>query len=195
MDIYEGWNKYQFNRQSLHTGHNTTVGNCTFNTTSALGLNNFGITNHMYSSNCDIYASSNIGCSTWDYEGPFGSADGGMYAMEWTSTFIKMWTWKPQQVPADVRAGRPDPSSWGLPGLLLAGGSLCDIDRAFKNQSIIINIDLCGTTAGSGAEWASECADKTGYNTCERYVAAHPGDFKDAWFGVRTIKVYDLPPK
>lgn len=191
VDIYEQWNIYKFNRQTLHTTYNTTVGNCTYNTTSALGLNDFDMTNYIYSQTCDIHASQNVGCSSWDYEGPYGSDSGGMYAMEWTSEYIKMWTWHSQQVPPDVTQGQPDPSTWGKPGLLV-GGSLCDIDRAFKNQSIMINIDLCGSTAGDDTEWASECAEQTGYNYCPRYVAANPGDFKDSWFGVRTILVYDL---
>lgn len=194
MDIYEQWNTYPFNRQTLHTTYNATVGNCTFNSTSALGLSDYDMNNYIYSNNCDVHASENVGCSTWDYEGPFGSEMGGVYAMEWTSEYIKMWSWHPQQVPSGVVSGSPDPSTWGTPGLL-ASSALCDIDRAFRNQSIMFNIDLCGTTAGDGAEWASSCAEKTGYNTCVRYVAANPGDFKDSWFGVRTVKVYTLEQK
>ncbi|KUI67187.1 hypothetical protein VM1G_02968 [Cytospora mali] len=191
IDIYEQWNTYKFNRQTLHTTYNTTVGNCTFNTTSTLGLNNYDMTNYIYSDVCDVYASDNVGCSSWDYEGPYGSAEGGVYALEWTSEYIKMWAWHPEQVPSDVIQRAPDPSTWGMPGLI-AGGSLCDIDRAFQNQSIVFNIDLCGVTAGEGSEWASECAEKTGYNTCQRYVAANPGAFEEAWFGVRSIAVYNL---
>ncbi|ROW10754.1 hypothetical protein VPNG_05049 [Cytospora leucostoma] len=191
IDIYEQWNTYNFNRQSLHTTYNTTIGNCTFNSTSALGMGNYHMTNHLYADNCDVHASDNVGCSTWDYEGPYGSPDGGVYALEWTSSLIQMWSWHPGQVPANVRDGTvPTPNAWGPPGLLLTG-STCDIDRAFKNQSIMINLDFCGTAAGDGAEWTSGCADKTGYNTCARYVAANPQDFKDYWFGVRSIKVYD----
>ncbi|KUI53173.1 hypothetical protein VP1G_10524 [Cytospora mali] len=141
------WNIYNFNRQTLHTTYNTTVGKCTFNTTSTLGLNDYDMTNYIYSDVCDVYASDNVGCSSWDYEGPYGSAEGGVYALEWTSEYIKMWTWHPEQVPSD---------------------------------SIVFNIDLCGVTAGDGSEWASECAEKTGYNTCQRYVAANPGAFEEA---------------
>lgn len=190
VDIYEQWNTYKFNRQSLHTTYNTTIGNCTLNSTSALGMGNYHMTNNLYSANCDVHASDNVGCSTWDYEGPFGSPQGGVYALEWTSSLIQMWSWHPGQVPADVKDGTmPSPYKWGPPGLLLTG-STCDIDRAFRNQSIVVNLDFCGTTAGDGAEWTAECAEKTGYNTCARYVAANPQNFTDYWFGVRSIKVY-----
>ncbi|KAJ0107769.1 hypothetical protein J7T55_000031 [Diaporthe amygdali] len=149
LDIYEQWNAYKFNRQTLHTDHNATVGNCTYNSTSALGYHSFDMSNYMYRESCDVYATNNDGCSSWDYEGPYGSSTGGFYAMEWTSEYIRMWTWHPDQVPLDVKHGKPDPNTWGLPGLSV-GGSLCDIDRAFQNQSIVLNVDFCGDTAGSG---------------------------------------------
>lgn len=191
VDIYEQWNAYKFNRQTLHTDHNATVGNCTYNSTSALGYHSFDMSNYMYRESCDVYATNNDGCSSWDYEGPYGSSTGGFYAMEWTSEYIKMWTWHPDQVPLDVKHGKPDPNTWGLPGLSV-GGSLCDIDRAFQNQSIVLNVDFCGDTAGSRSEWTMTCAAETGYSSCARYVAANPGDFQESWFGVRTIKVYTL---
>lgn len=192
VDIYEQWNAYKFNRQTLHTDHNATTGNCTFDMGSALGFHSFDMSNYKRTESCDVYASgTNDGCSSWDYEGAYGSSGGGVYAMEWTSDYIRMWTWHPDQVPLDVVQGAPDPEGWGLPGLSV-GGSFCDIDRAFKNQSIVLNVDLCGDTAGSGSEWTQSCAEETGYNICARYVAANPGDFQESWFGVRTIKVYTL---
>lgn len=145
--------------------------------------------NHMHSKFCDVRTDNYEGCSTWDYEGPFGSADGGVYAVEWTSSHIKMWTWHSHQVPSDVVAGQPDPSTWTMPGLVITS-SVCDIDTAFQNQSILFNIDFCGDTAGT--EWTLECAEQTGYSICARYVAAKPGDFENLWFGVRTIAVYTL---
>lgn len=191
VDIYEQWNAYKFNRQTLHTDHNATTGNCTYDMGSALGFHSFDMSNYKRTETCDVYASDNEGCSSWDYEGPYASSSGGVYAMEWTSDYIRMWTWHPDQVPLDVRQEAPDPGNWGLPGMSV-GGDFCDIDRAFKNQSIVFNIDLCGDTAGSGSEWTESCAEETGYNICARYVAAKPGDFQESWFGVRTIKVYTL---
>ncbi|ROV97376.1 hypothetical protein VMCG_06843 [Cytospora schulzeri] len=177
IDIYEQWNVEKFNRQTLHTGYNDTVGNCTYNTTSKLGLDNYGMTNYMYSDVCDVYASDNVGCSTYDYEGPFGSATGGMYAMEWTSEYIKTWAWHPQQVPADVIQGQPEPSTWGMPGLV-AGSSLCDIDQVFKNQSILLNIDFCGDTAGS--EWGSKCAEQTSHPSIITHVRSELSKFSQS---------------
>ncbi|POS75235.1 beta-1,3-endoglucanase [Diaporthe helianthi] len=191
MDIYEQWNDYKFNRQTLHTDHNATTGNCTYDMESSLGYHSFDMTNYKRTETCDVYASNNDGCTSWDYEGPYGSQRGGVYAMEWTSDYIRMWTWHPHEVPLDVQQDAPDPQGWGLPGLSV-GGSFCDVDRAFTNQSIVLNIDFCGDTAGSGSDWTESCAEKTGYNICARYVAAEPGDFEESWFGVTTIKVYTL---
>lgn len=197
MDIYEQWNTHPFNRQTLHTGPNSTVGNCTYDKTPTPGLDTDTDTdhptmqNHMHTQTCDVQATGNAGCSTWDYEGPFGSATGGVYAAEWTGAAIRMWAWHPGLVPADVVAGlQPDPSSWGAPGLVTTS-AVCDIDAAFRDLSIVVNVAFCGDTAG--VDWAADgCAARTGLNTCSRYVAGNPGAFGDVWFGVRSIAVYTL---
>lgn len=144
-------------------------------------------------SDCNVTQPDNIGCSTWDFEGPYSSRRGGVYALELsrTSNALNLWSWHHGDTPADIVAGSPDPSSWGTPGLS-TGGSACDVGRTFANQTIVMNIDLCGD-AVDGVEWVnSGCAAETGYNSCERYVAARPGDFQDVWFGVRSVKVYQI---
>lgn len=148
-------------------------------------------------SDCNVTQPDNIGCSSWDFEGPYASRGGGVYALELSraSNFVKLWTWHHDDVPFDLvasngtAASTPDPSLWSTPGLF-SGGSDCDVARTFANQSIIMNIALCGD-AVVGEEWVkSGCARETGYNSCERYVAANPDDFTDVWFGVRSVKVY-----
>lgn len=143
-----------------------------------------------------------------------------MYALEISraANAVRLWSWHHDALPPDLAAAATttssslfspisaassgssnssrqnhqpplDPSAWGPPGLL-AGGAECDIGRTFANQTIVVNIALCGDAAG-GEEWVrSGCASETGYNSCERYVAAKPGDFANVWFGVRSVKVY-----
>lgn len=120
---------------------------------------------------------------------------------------MRLWSWHHDALPPDLAAAtyysyspsfsspssfartRLDPSAWGAPGLL-AGGAECDVGRTFANQTVVVNIALCGD-APAGKDWVeSGCAAETGYNSCERYVAANPGDFADVWFGLRSVKVY-----
>lgn len=171
-------------------------------------------------SDCNVTQPENIGCTSWDFEGPYASRIGGVYALEISraANTVRLWSWHHDAVPPDVLSAlsssssstssttsspisstsncstvsspqKLDPSSWGAPGLL-AGGTECDVGRTFANQTVVINITLCGDAAG-GDDWVeSGCAAETGYNSCARYVAANPGDFADVWFGVRSVKVY-----
>lgn len=155
-------------------------------------------TNYIYANNCTVVLPDNTGCSTWDYEGPYGRGGGGVYAMELSKTSLKLWTFHHPDVPADLAGAvanssasvRPDPETWGRPGLMTSSlDESCDVAATFKNQTIILNLELCGSAA-DGTDWANSCALKTGYNQCARYVAENPQDFKDYWFGIRSLRVY-----
>lgn len=149
-------------------------------------------------SNCDTILPANTGCSTWDFQAPYASPHGGIYALELApaANTLKLWSWHHDDQPPDL-VHHPDPASWGPPGLLAGGqdggGGGCNITRTFANQTIVFDITLCGDAAGSPAEWVSGgCAAATGFNTCERYVAARGEDFEGVWFGVGEIRVYQL---
>ena len=68
------------------------------------------LTSHAVSTNCDVAANGNAGCGVQSstpnsYGKSFNAAGGGFYAMERTSTFIKVWFWSRNDpaVPADVK--------------------------------------------------------------------------------------------
>ena len=72
--------------------------------------------------NCDVAANGNAGCGVQattpnSYGKSFNGAGGGFYAMERTSTFIKVWFWsrKDKRVPLSVKYGSPviNPDLWG----------------------------------------------------------------------------------
>lgn len=86
--------------------------------------------------------SSDAGCST---TGPdngagteFNKGQGGVYAMDWTSQHIKIWYFARNQVPADITAGKPDPTKWGKPNANFdSNDGGCDLDKNFPPQTIV----------------------------------------------------------
>jgi hypothetical protein len=70
---------------------------------------------------CYAYAadqSSNAGCGGWaTQDGTYGdemnSYGGGVYAMDWRSTGIRIWEFPPWSIPSDISSGKPTTSGWG----------------------------------------------------------------------------------
>lgn len=75
---------------------------------------------------------------THSYGDDFNSVGGGVYAVQWTDEAIKIWHFARSSIPQDITNKTPDPSSWGLPEALF-GGSTCNVDKYFKDMSIVIN--------------------------------------------------------
>jgi len=69
-------------------------------------------------------------------------------AVEWRDAGIRIWQFARGAVPADVTGAAPDPSSWGT-AMADFPSTNCNIGNHFKNQSIIVNIDLCGDMLAS----------------------------------------------
>jgi hypothetical protein len=101
--------------------------------------------------------------------------------MQWTSEYIRVWFFPRGQIPADIDAGTPNPANWGLPAANMQGA--CVIDQHFQSHKIIMNNAFCGEYAGAASVWNSatnSCAARTGYSTCNAYVAAQPADFQQS---------------
>ncbi|KAI3396348.1 hypothetical protein diail_12238 [Diaporthe ilicicola] len=136
---------------------------------------------------CVSSGTSNEGCGVdgdkATYGVDFNSGGGGIMALEWRSAGIRMWQFARDSIPSDVTGGSPDPSTWGT-ALADFPDTGCNIGNHFKNQSIILNIDLCGDLAGdlySGTSCPSNCTD---------YVANNPEAFTDAYWEVGSFQVY-----
>ncbi|EGX96811.1 endo-1,3(4)-beta-glucanase, putative [Cordyceps militaris CM01] len=186
MDIYENWNLAKDNAMTLHTGDSKEVGNCT--------ICQENMVNPVVTTNCDVtfqdeHQSPNQACQTLEQGGQWGSQSGGVYAMEWTSGFVRLWSWSREETPADVKCRQPKPQLWGKP-LFWAGGSSCDMDSHLRDQKLVLNIDFCGVAAGNPTLWGQQCRNATGYENCADYVAKHPDDFADAFWKVRAIDIY-----
>lgn len=110
---------------------------------------------------CVNSTDSNAGCgvdgSSTSFGTGFNSAGGGIMAMELRDAGIRMWQFNRSAIPSDISTGSPDPSTWGEATADFPNTD-CNIGNHFKNQSIIANIDLCGSWAGEASIYAETCA-------------------------------------
>ncbi|MCJ1249044.1 hypothetical protein MMC30_006266 [Trapelia coarctata] len=181
IDIIEGVNDQSNNAMTLHTTASCSV-------TSDVSLFSGSLT----TGNCDVNAQgqfANQGCgfsasTSASYGTGFNSNGGGVYAMEWTSTGISIWFWPRGTAPGDVSGSAPDPTGWGKPQSHFAG---CDFDQHFSNNQIVFDTTFCGAWAGSA--WGGSCAAAHG-GSCNAFVQNNPGAFKDAYWLVNSLKVY-----
>jgi hypothetical protein len=145
-----------------------------------------------YSQNCDTAVNGNEGCSFHEtnsasYGNGLNSAGGAIYAMEWTSAGISIWWWGGgNPAPADVLGDNPNPSAWGPPSSTW-GGAGCVWDQHFANHQIVFDITFCGDWAGSAGVFDQMCP---GIGSCTDYVANNAGDFKDTYWSVPALKLY-----
>ncbi|KAH8772640.1 glycoside hydrolase family 16 protein [Diaporthe sp. PMI_573] len=137
--------------------------------------------------NCASSGTDNEGCgvdgSKATYGEEFNAGGGGMMALEWRSAGIRMWQFARGSIPSDITSGAPDPSTWGT-ALADFPDTGCNIDNHFRNQSIIMNIDLCGDLAGN------LYGDTSCPSNCTDFVANNPDEFVNAYWEVGTFQVY-----
>ncbi|CAE6419931.1 unnamed protein product [Rhizoctonia solani] len=180
IDIIEGVNDQGPNAATLHTTPGCTqpyVRDQTGTTTNT---------------NCDWTVNGNAGCGVQaplanSYGPSFNSNGGGWYAMERTSTYIKVWFWPRNSatVPLQVKNGASsiDTSTWGTPFASFVNSS-CNIASKFGPENIIINLTFCGDWAG-GVYGNSGCP-----GNCVDYVNNNPAAFKNAYWDIAALRVY-----
>lgn len=136
---------------------------------------------------CDHSKNQNAGCGVKaepdSLGGSFNKVGGGVMAVEWRGEGIRMWQFGRGDIPSDIKGKKPDPSTWGT-ALADFPSTSCDIGSHFRNNSIVVNIDLCGTLVYS--MW-----DDSGCpSNCTDYVANNPDAFKDAFWEFGAFNVY-----
>lgn len=138
IDIIEFTNNVPNNLMALHTSPGCSVA----------GASESGT---LLSADCGIdggITGCTVASTTPNNSGEaFNANGGGVYAMEWTSTTIRIWFFPRHSIPASILAGSPDTALFGLPSANFQGS--CDIDAHFYNMSLIFNIDFCGSYAGN----------------------------------------------
>jgi len=195
IDIVEGVNAYTTDQSSIHTepGCNMSSDNSTI----------LGITGTVIGgTNCAEAETEDQGCgvlasaSNVSFGAPFNNNGGGYYASKLDDTGVSVHFWPMDQVPSDILAGTPLPSSWGQP-LAAWAATDCNPSTFFSDHSAIFDTTLCGVWAGEvwndsdpAAGQEQSCAQMTGYPTCAEYVMAEGSAFSEAYWEVQSVKIY-----
>jgi hypothetical protein len=178
IDIVEGVNDQATNLITLHTAAGCVINNAgSFSDTASI----------------DVDCNSKSGCSvraadTRGFGTGFNAAGGGVYAMQWESTGVYVWFFPRSAVPGDISSGSPTTTNWGLPVVAFNGGSECEIDRYFENMNIVLDTTFCGGWAG-GLWRSSSCGALS--ESCESYVANNPQAFRESYWLLNSVKVYE----
>jgi len=147
-------------------------------------------TGKVLDTNCLNSTDGNAGCGVQGNDTSYGEAfnniGGGVYAMEWRTAGIRIWFFERADIPSDITSGSPDPSTWGTATADFPSTE-CNIDDHFSNGKIIINIELCGSWAGSTAIYTTEFGCE---GTCSNFVGNNPSAFSNAFWEFKSIKVY-----
>ncbi|KAF7334272.1 hypothetical protein MSAN_02388800 [Mycena sanguinolenta] len=126
----------------------------------------------------------------------FNKAGGGVFALQFDTTGIKMWFFQTGSVPSDITALAPNPSTWGSPRMSVPTSS-CSPTTYFSDLMMIVDTNLGGSftegvwgTDGAGGQ-AKSCKTQTGANTAADYVLNHGSEFgDDAQFKINGFYVY-----
>ncbi|TWU76808.1 hypothetical protein ED733_005579 [Metarhizium rileyi] len=183
IDILEGVNAQTQNVITLHTKPG-----CRMSNEGTIPSTQFA------SPDCGASGAS-AGCGqrtsdTQAYGDGFNSMGGGVYATEWTSDHIAVWFFSRSRIPQDITSQNPNPSGWGPPTARFVGGSSCIIDHYFKNHQIVFDTTFCGDWAGAPQVWNSDPKCSALAPTCKDYVAGNPDQFANAFWMVKSVKVY-----
>ncbi|KAL1656998.1 hypothetical protein SLS61_000037 [Didymella pomorum] len=183
IDILEGVNDQTHNGMTLHTAPGCKIG---ADTSIFAG--------EVTTIDCDVNAknqSKNVGCSiehpsTDSYGVGLNKIGGGVYATQWTDEAISVYYFPRGSVPDDVLGDAPNPDGWGIPAAKFTGA--CNIESMFKEQQIVFNTAFCGDWAGNAWDTTGSCGQKA--PTCDEYVQNNPEAFKDAYWTINALKVY-----
>ncbi|OAA52132.1 Concanavalin A-like lectin/glucanase [Cordyceps fumosorosea ARSEF 2679] len=198
VDLYEGWHLAPNNKVALHVGPSSAIGQCTLDQSSQNA--------QVLTGNCDntfedgVHQWANQGCQSEETQnGIWGSPQGGIQALEWTSDFIKIYTWPIGSAPSNIASAQPDTSSWGTPSVQLEKPN-CDTETAFSDQKLLFTLPFCGNPPGNDQFWSAlpadgksgaTCKSITGEATCVDYVAKNPQAFKNFYFGIKDIRIFN----
>ncbi|KAG8793925.1 hypothetical protein FRC12_001149 [Ceratobasidium sp. 428] len=188
IDIVEGYNGYTQNLASLHTKPGCKI------------PKNYGGSGILTATGNNALDCNNQGCSQLspqpnNYGKAFNENDGGVYAMKWDASGISVFFFPREAVPSDITSEQPMPSTWGMPAGNWPAQS-CDPSTFMKEHVMVLNTALCGQLAGESWNAANvggqgeSCATSTGYSTCVDYIRNQGAAFKDAYWEVKSVKVY-----
>jgi len=176
IDIIEGVNNGNIDQTTLHTNPGCDMGS----------EDKSKFTGHMVQSNCA--AAGNAGCGIQggggSYGADFNNHQGGVFAMEWTGSYIQSFYWPRSAIPADIKNNNPNVGSWGKPYAFFQLGGNCP-NSHFRAHQVVFDLTFCGDWAG--AVFGAQCPGK---GDCNSYVKNNPGAFSEAYWKINYMHVY-----
>ncbi|EMC99649.1 glycoside hydrolase family 16 protein, partial [Baudoinia panamericana UAMH 10762] len=187
IDIVEYTNNVPNNLMALHTSGSPACTVAGSGQTGTLLTDNCAAAEGYTGCGISATVPNNIGSG-------FNAIAGGIYAMEWTSTAIRIWFFPRNEVPPSILGADsvlgPDPATFGVPMANFEGD--CNIDAHFFNHSLVFDTTFCGSYAGN--TWQGDSCPmgdpQNGWTSCEIFVAANPQVFKDAYWEVNYLRIY-----
>ncbi|OSD05773.1 glycoside hydrolase family 16 protein [Trametes coccinea BRFM310] len=193
IDMVEGVNDYTNNQVTLHTNPGCSMPSSDPNSLDITGT-------LVATTDCAAAETGNAGCGvrgsqTNSYGAAFNGIGGGVYATLWDDDGIKTWFFPRSSIPSDLANGAPQPDSWGNPMASFPASS-CDPFKYFYQHTAIFDTTLCGDWAGgvwsaSGVPGQDQsCAARTNVQTCEDFVLNNGSSFTEAYWEVKSVKIY-----
>lgn len=179
IDIIEGVNLQDHNEIVMHT-----AGTCS--------IKDEGMSGSVNATGCGEDLGT-VGCVIEGHKGSYGTSfnkqGGGVYAMEWTEQYLKIWFFPRDSIPSSITNGDPDVSTFGTPMALVEEG--CDVANSFKAQSFIFDTTFCGDWAG-GVFGESGCpmSSSDPFQSCHNFVANNPSAYEQSYWEINSVKIY-----
>eukprot|EP01084_Bolivina_argentea_P305825 528357_1 len=186
IDTIEGINLMNDDRSTVHT---QTA--CDFKSNE----NTVNMTGKWDSTNCDDHSGSG-GCTIEpqnpsSYGQGFNNIGGGVFAHENNPNIgsIRIWFWTHDKVPDDIKNKQPNPDTWGKPYAEYVFGSWCPASNFNTPKQLRFDIYFCGW-AGNDFQQCQSSVTKG--KTCVQWVSENPSYFKEAYWLINYMDVYQL---
>jgi hypothetical protein len=182
IDILEGVNNMNDNAVTLHTQFGCYVDP----PAGTYRLDNPDCNADNARQGCSIHNSND---ERNNYGRGFNAIRGGVYAMQWTDSGITVWFFPRDHIPSDIITENPNPGVWEERYKQSSHQGNCDFSKHFKEQRITFDIKFCGEWSGN--RWEDTCRAQTGGQSCIGYVHNNPAAFKDVFWLINFVKVYE----
>jgi len=195
IDVVEGVSLYNKNIYSVHTGSGCSIPDSAVSAMSAVTILDTTATSCDANADPGACGFSDDSASTF---GPgFNSAGGGVFALQFDTSGIKMWFFQAGKVPSDITSFAPSPSTWGTPRMSVPTSN-CSPTSFFTDLMMVVDTNLAGSfteglwgTDNAGGQ-ATSCKTQTGVATAAEYVTSHGSAFgDDAQWKINGFYVYN----
>ncbi|GAB1311913.1 hypothetical protein MFIFM68171_02123 [Madurella fahalii] len=122
----------------------------------------------------------------------FNAAGGGIMAVQWRAEGIRVWQFARAAIPADIKAGNPDPAVQSVP-LADFPNTNCDIGAHFRNASIVGQYRLVRgmpCLRRCGVLRVHKCVGDWTKTNCTDFVANNPQAFANAYWEFGEFQIY-----